>query len=352
MLKKTLKAYYDQLSKEAWIKSGLCGVFAGFATAGILSLIFWFTAAQYYWISIIAGVLITAGVTCACYYMAFKPTPRKIARRVDDLGLEERLLTMTQFENDDSYMARRQREDTLIALSRVSVRLLTLAIPVVMIVCAAVGAVFGIGMTTVSGLAANNIIKDGNSFVDDMTKEPPKEFTVEYFAGEGGEIDGDIAQVVLEGESSVGVLAVGLETPEGEYVFVGWSDGLKDAYRVDENVTEDISVTALFQLIEYPEDEGAGDEGGPNDKPGQEQSGTPPPNAKPGEPSDEPPKPSDQEQSVARDESQNQIVNGETYYGDRFETSYKDVMDEVGQESDLSKEEKDVIGDYFGGIQN
>ena len=352
MLKKTLKAYYDQLSKEAWIKSGLCGICAGFSVAGILSLIFWFTNAQYYWISIVAGVWITGGVAAACYYFLFQPTPRKIARRVDDLGLEERLLTMTQFEHDDSFMARRQREDTMLALSKVSVKLLTLMIPVLLIVGAAVGAVFGIGMTTVSGLAANGIIGDGNSFIDEITKDPPKEFTVQYFAGEGGEIDGLMEQVVLEGQDSEGVLAVDLETPEGTYIFVGWSDGYGSPYRVDKNVTKDIEVTALFQLAELPEDDEITDEAGPSDKPGEEQNGTPQPSDKPGEPTDQPPKPSDQEQSAARDESKNQIRDGETYYGDEFEDAFSDAMDEVAQDGDLSKGEKDVIGDYFGGIQN
>ena len=160
-------------------------------------------------------------------------------------------------------------------------------------------------------------------------------------------IDGDMFQLVLKGEDCVGVMA----EAEEEYIFVEWSDGVKTPYRVDTNVKESFTVTAIFQYSENSEEDqepGEGEE--PSDKPGEEQDGEPQPSDKPGDPTEE--KPSDEQQAGGRYEPQNQIRDGETYYGDEYEDAFNQAMEEVSQDGDLDEGQKDIIGDYFGAIQN
>lgn len=345
MAEKILKEYYDKLAKEAWLKSLLCGLSVGFIAMFISSMVFWLTAAKYFWVAIVIWAVATAGATPLFYFKKFKLTARKLARRVDDLGLEERLLTMTQLEGDESYIAVKQREDTLAALNKVSSKLLKFAISVPLIVIPCIAAVFGAGMTTVTGLASSGVIKSGSEIIDEVTKEPPVEYEITYEAGEGGMIDGDMFQIVIEGENATGVMAV----PEEEFIFVEWSDGVKNPYREDKNVTESFTVTAMFQYVEDSEgDAGEGEGEEPSDKPGEEE-GNPQP-GEPGDPTDK--EPGDESQAGGRYEPQNQIRDGETYYGDEYEEAFNDAMEEVGQDGDLSGDEKDIIGDYFGAIQN
>ena len=70
------------------------------------------------------------------------------------------------------------------------------------------------------------------------------EYTLTYSATDGGYIDGENVQTVEEGESGSTVTAVANEG----YEFIGWSDGVTTAERTDTNVTEDITVTAQFEL--------------------------------------------------------------------------------------------------------
>lgn len=72
-------------------------------------------------------------------------------------------------------------------------------------------------------------------------------FTVTYIAGENGRISGIAEQSVKAGEDGTKVTAV----PNENYVFVKWSDNITEATRQDKNVTEDVSVTAIFEKFTY-----------------------------------------------------------------------------------------------------
>lgn len=68
-------------------------------------------------------------------------------------------------------------------------------------------------------------------------------FTLQYAAGEHGTIQGEALQTVsLDGDGHA-VTAV----PETAYAFVQWSDGSTENPRTDLDVTEDLSVTAIFE---------------------------------------------------------------------------------------------------------
>ncbi len=74
------------------------------------------------------------------------------------------------------------------------------------------------------------------------------EYTLEYTAGDNGEIICDTFQTVSYGEDGSEVEA----NPDPDYHFLMWSDLSEDNPRTDTNVTEDISVEAIFESESNP----------------------------------------------------------------------------------------------------
>ena len=66
--------------------------------------------------------------------------------------------------------------------------------------------------------------------------------TLKYLANKGGYVDGETMQYVRDGEDGTAVTAVA----DYGYEFVGWSDGVAGASRIDSGVKKDIKVTARF----------------------------------------------------------------------------------------------------------
>lgn len=75
-------------------------------------------------------------------------------------------------------------------------------------------------------------------------------YQVNFVANAGGYISGANNQIVQKGGTSEVVKAI----PDEGYEFTSWSDGVKDAKRVIDNIEENINVVANFKKIvyEYP----------------------------------------------------------------------------------------------------
>lgn len=70
-------------------------------------------------------------------------------------------------------------------------------------------------------------------------------YTLNYLSGGNGIITGNTTQVVRFGDDGYPVEAV----PDDGYKFIEWSDGKTDNPRTDLNISEDISVSASFDLL-------------------------------------------------------------------------------------------------------
>lgn len=70
---------------------------------------------------------------------------------------------MNELKDDDSYIARRQREDAVKTLGLVKADLIRLAVSFPLIVALAVIGIACLGMTTVSALAANEVVSSGKT---------------------------------------------------------------------------------------------------------------------------------------------------------------------------------------------
>ena len=343
MFEKIIKSYRTRLMTEGWIKAGVAGLFTGFTAMFLSAMIFWLTGVEQFWLSIVIFGAVMLLTTPIYYFAKYKPSERFIASRIDELGLEERILTMNQLKEDDSYIAKKQREDAMKALNTVNAKLLKIAVSVSLIVCASVSAVAGIGMTTVSGLAASGVLKSGKDIIEEVLSEPVKQYEVEYLVIEGGWIEGEEFQLVDEGKDAIGVMA----QAEDEWAFIEWSDGYTEPYREDLNVQSNIKVVALFMPVEEGEGDGEGD-GEPDDgpkQPAEPQEGQGNGDPKPGEEGDP------NNQAGGKYEPNNQVINGETYYGDEYGNAYEGATEGMSQDGDLSGGKKGAVGDYFGAIQ-
>lgn len=152
-----LKAYQKQLKKEALLNAALTSLrWTGLAIV-ICSIIWWCCGFGLIWIIPI--------IVAICFIIIFiiefihrLPTLKEVARRIDELGLEERVATAVELEHDDSYIAKRQRENTEKALRDLNSSALKVRVRVIAIIIAIIAAICACGFVAVSVLAYNGVI--------------------------------------------------------------------------------------------------------------------------------------------------------------------------------------------------
>lgn len=348
MASKVFEKYYSKVAKEGILKSLLVGLIVGFAVAFVVAFVTWFTG--YFWISLLAGAAVTAATTLIVYNKAFKPTTKGIAKRIDMLGLQERLITMEELKNDESYIAMRQREDAMEKLRSVNESMIRLKISKGLITAAAIVVAIGLSMTTVSALAEFGIIGDGGNVFDQIIKpKPGVTYSVTYgvYNDNGGEIVGEVDQVVAAGADATMVVAV----PEEGWAFVMWSDGNTNPVRTDRKISEDSEYEAIFLELSDKsgsggDQDGDGEEGDP-DAPSDPDA--PPSEGNP-EDSDKPQKPG--EGAGGGKETNDNIIDGNTNYEDALGSGgyYEEQMKRLAESGELTPELKDIINRYFESI--
>lgn len=369
MAENVFKDYRTKIVREGIVKSILLGGSIGLFALALTVLFSWFFGFK-------EGLYVGLGLLAACtaafspvfYYKRYRPTAKAVAKRVDELGLEERALTMVELENDDSYIAARQREDTHSALRALrSFAAPAMVFSVALIVTAAIALLLGASTLTVGALYAADVIPDGMSLVTE--EKLPDTYVITYAVGAGGggsivmytddwENEQSVLEeiIVTEGEDAPAVLAV----EDENYLFVGWSDGVTEAYRQDRNLSATKKVEAIFMKLE---DEADGPEKAPFDVPQiyrepseNDDNKEPDPNAPPwlgeSEGQHQPGDtngagPGEQMQSAAG----NQVYDGQTFYGDPYEDEHNSAMDRLGSDDSMSGDLKDGISDYYDSIE-
>lgn len=352
--KQHFKRYLSKLRLEAFLKSFLSGLAVGFIANFITALITWFTPYNGLWLSlgILAGVTVVA--TTFFYFKKFYPSVMANARRLDRLGLEERLITMVEYENDNSYIASAQREDAKTALNAINSKSIKLSIAsgiwVALLICTTLGA----GMTTVSTLAVQGILPGGDEIINNLLPKEPEVFiSVTYDVEGAGEIEGEQDQLILLGSNATPVTAV----PEEGYVFVEWSDGNAKPHRTDKGLEADVEVFAIFEPAEGEgAGEGDGDGEGEGDGDGQGEGNGNGNGEGEGEGQGQGEGNGNGEEGDGNGTSgggkydhSNQIIDGETYYREVLD-EYKEQLAEYLEKNrdNLSEDEIKVIEQYLG----
>lgn len=249
----TLKKYKERVSRIGRKKAFLWALVIGSACEFIAALVIWFLNAKVsVAILIMVGVLIlvTLVATPVIYTLFYKPTKKRVAQMIDRLGYEERFITMCEYENDNSYVAKLQREDAKEKLKSVNEKQFIFRLSKVGVVALAISLSLGIVMGMVSVFSKSGLIPGGNVIfaqdnddTDEEGEEPDDSLCIiVYMAGEGGIVSGEIVQRLHKGENTKPVIAM----PDMGYEFAGWSDGYPGATRVDYNVLESATYTAMF----------------------------------------------------------------------------------------------------------
>ena len=374
--KELFKSHYSRLVIEGVIKSAMLGLAIGFGANFIAAFFAWMFDFGGIWfgIGIGAGVAAISGVLL--YFLKFKPNEMEVARRLDRLGLEERMVTMLELKGEDSYIAELQRENARFHLNKVSNRRIRFRISKVVAIILAVAFLFASSMTTVVGLADSNIIPPGDEVIN---PEDPYEnhIAISYMAEEGGEIEGEADQLVAPGESTSAVVAVA----QDGWMFVGWDDGLETPERFDENVTVEMIYFAIFEEV-IDGDESQGSESGGDGKPGSPE----------GDAADDLPEAGDasvdsdntgdagdkgdgqgsssdsdggqgstNDQGEGKGDGQgqgaggkwqdsNQFLDGKTYYKDHIDMYYQIAQEILAEGGEIPQELRDFLEAYYGSI--
>lgn len=376
MADKIFEKYYGRIAKEGVLKAFLIALCFGAGALGVMALCSWiFGFKAGLWIGVALFAVLTGGLTPLLYFRKFRPTTKQIARRVDELGLEERVLTMTELENDSSYIAMRQREDAMDSLHHVDHMLLKIAVSTSLVVAVCLVGFAGLAFTTVDALYVADVIPSvltsisetigvkwyfvsyGAELSDNAVKMfedaslpvPESGFGAVYYYDEenwnamepfGEEIE------VKGGEQAPGVIAIA----EPGYVFLQWSDGSRDPFRKDV-VQSDLILTAFFEPlpdldVDDPElqdpssQNQQSDQGnGPNDGDGG------------GEKGDGQEGPGGDSAGGGPNSASGKILDGETYYGDDFSNAYEEAQERLNSDEDLSEKKKDWVNGYYESIE-
>ena len=352
--KKLFEKYYARLRTAGIIKSLILSGIIGFAVMFGIAVMLWFMDPAVWEVvvySLGAGIVVTALFMPLFYFTRFRPSTQGIARLIDRLGLDERVITMYELEQDESYIAMKQREDAKTKMDEVNEKQIKFRFSKVALVFLAVVGVFGIGMTTVSLLGAHGIInKEAFNEVIDPIFNPPDYCEINYVAYGFGMIEGEEAQLVEKGEDATPVVAIA----DDGYIFMGWDDGVETPDRWDRHLEDHLYVNAVFvpvqesedgesmqqppQDMDMPQEDEPQDE--PSDSDDQQESDT---EQDPSEtPPDAPPSPGAGGQSLY---DNNTIVDGETDYTTEFE--YDSNMENLAGDDSLPPDLKDAIGGYY-----
>lgn len=323
-----LKKYRKSLAKEGFIKSLIWGCIIGFSAMTVLAVSFYCFGVSAVWLAPVIGAALVITGTAVLYFAKYRPTLHQVAERTDMLGLKERVITMVETEGDASYMAVRQREDTVVQLQKFSNRKLKWQIMIVPLIIACLLALLGVSGTAVAAMRVNGTVPGIDELLPDSSDETSL-VEVMYMEEGGGHIEGELVQIVSEGGDCTEVVAVA----DDGYVFDIWSDGVTTPERTDKNVVQSMTVVALFVEL--------GD-----DTPGEEMQD---------DLNIDMDFDLDEQMPVSgaggKYEEHNQVIDGETYYRDVYREYYEQAMRILSEGGVVPEYIRIIIQNYFNAIQ-
>ena len=375
--KDILIEYRKHMVTEAIIKAVMCGFIVGLGVNLIVALTSWlFGFSGGLWLAIGLGVGIAAGCAAIFYFKIFKPTPVDVARRLDGLGLDERVITSVELENAHSELAKMQRADVSFALdsahASLGKKMFSFSFPVAAVVAVSVLGAGAIALDTVSGLSAEGLLPSGSEIISG-TRE--RFVAVSFIAEEGGYIEGDPEQLVLPGEYCDTVVAVA----DDGWAFDCWiwSDGGEEYENPDPSLTVSLTADASpddiieFTAMFYQVEEGDGGEGGDgegdggdegddasdqpqegdddNDGDGGDDGNNDDNNQDNQNPGGTKPDPNqDGNGASGKYDDNNQIIDGNTNYRDVYQQYYDQAMQILAEGGEIPPELRAIIETYFG----
>lgn len=339
--KQIFDKHYRRVATESILKSAVVGVGVCFATNLILALLYWMLAFGGVLLSILVGVGLGALTGVLLYFLKYKPTDLEVARRIDAEGLEERMITMLEFADDDSYIAERQRRDAVACLDSAPAACVKYRFSKILLVAVVVILTVSIAASVLGILASLGKIPYGKELLlgSDGT------LSVEYVAAEGGRIVGDSKQSVAFGADTSLVRAVA----DDGWRFVGWDDGGTYPERQELRVSESAVIRALFEKIDGndtdPDDESDAADDTPSATTKEESGG-----GDSNDPGGENPSDGEEGSGSGKWQDKNQFIDGATYYRDYLELYYQYAAGILDENTEIPPEVIEFFETYFNGI--
>lgn len=324
--------YRRRLSREEWLNAIICGFGIACAVMFVAAAVCWLVGFKAVWLPLAVAAAVWIAAACLLYFVRLKPDDKSVARRLDEAGLEERVVTMTEYADVDSPMVNMQRNDATSKLAAQN----GVKVPFRFAgggkkakrVAAGVGtcAFVGIAMTLVLALTVMGVLPSGNEVIF-PTEQPT--VAVSYLEEEGGIVEGETDQIIVVGGTTTEVTAV----PDEGYVFVEWSDGFAEPVRSDSNVQTDMTVFAKFEKT----GDGEGDGGDPSDEPNDE-------------PSEEQKEPSNGDPSGNQEKytQNNTVLDGETDYKDIYAYYYELAKEYLASGKEIPEGLRAFLDSYIG----
>lgn len=337
-----LKGHYKRLLTEGILKSVIFGVAVCFGVNFICAFLYWMFAIGGIWLGI--GVGSGAGLLSGIlsYRFIYRLTDRSAAHRIDRYGLEERMITMLELKDDESYIAELQRKDAEESIDAVPSKRIKFRLSAVSLILAALALSFGGSMITLGVLAEADVIPYGIDLLNPDNSFG--KFSVVYETTEGGRIVGESEQSVESGSSTSPVRAV---ADEG-WIFVRWDDGERYPERYETDVKCDTVIKAVFERIDkdaaVDDEEDMADDlpyGAANNESGGGNSD---------EEGGENPEQGDSGQGGGKWQDKNQFIDGATYYRDYLDLYYQYAMNIFESGSDIPQDIIEFFEIYFSGI--
>ena len=381
MLKNDLifKTYYRRMMRESILTAAGYGLMIGAYASFAVGLGCWLLNFLKIWPSIVVGLGVWFISAVLLFALKLRPTEEKVAKRIDSMNLEERTVTMLSLEHDDSYIALKQREDTREKVGAVTKEQICSSFPWLRFkkwaaIALCLSLIMGSGMITVVGLTDSGVLPTPDILPGSDRRD--SFFTVSYLTEGDGDIEGESDQTVSAGGDATTVVAVAADG----WVFVKWSDGVKDPARTDCTLSEDLEVTAVFAEInedsagddddnsgnkddsssadkEIPDEnktDGASSEGSSDGEGGEgDGNGDPKPGSGSG---------NGGQQGEGNGEGRgdgagggwsgdnNNVLDNKTDYRDVYESYYDQAMEIIRNGEELPDYLKDFIEKYYGSI--
>ncbi len=133
-MKMPLGPFVFRLRFESFIKALFLALAGGMIGAFTTMFVLYIFKVPTIWIAIAAIViasLIALMVGVIAYFVLYRLSHRDIIRRIDEAGLQERITTMEELRDDDSYIAKIQREDTMRRVKALKPRAIPIFLPMV-----------------------------------------------------------------------------------------------------------------------------------------------------------------------------------------------------------------------------
>ena len=117
-----LERFKKKIIIESILNSLLYGAIIGGSFSLLLICVLALFGVKITWLSIVFAIVFISGATLFSYFKFFNPNEKLLAAKVDTLGLENRASTMIENKDNDSLMAKLQREDAEDKITKTDVK--------------------------------------------------------------------------------------------------------------------------------------------------------------------------------------------------------------------------------------